>query len=265
MTFSAGMAKDGLQPFCNIYSSFAQRAYDNIIHDAAILNLPVVLCLDRAGLVGEDGATHHGAFDMAFLRPIPNVTIASPMDERELRRLMFTAQLPEKGFFVIRYPRGSGALMDWQCPLEEVKVGTGRKLYDKTFGTDQEKAAKSIAVLTIGPVGNDALKAIEELEQENKCTGRIAHYDMRFLKPIDENILEEVGQNFSEVITVEDGAKNGGLGTAVMEWLNEHNHSIHVQRLALPDEFIEQGTVQQLRQLCGIDKDSIKREIEERL
>lgn len=155
--------------------------------------------------------------------------------------------------------------MDWQCPLEEVKVGTGRKLYDKTFGTDQEQATKSIAVLTIGPVGNDALKAIEELEQENKCTGRIAHYDMRFLKPIDENILEEVGQNFSEVITVEDGAKNGGLGTAVMEWLNEHNHSIHVQRLALPDKFIEQGTVQQLRQLCRIDKDSIKREIEKRL
>ena len=265
VTFSAGMAKDGLQPFCNIYSAFSQRAYDSIIHDMAILNLPVVLCLDRAGLVGEDGATHHGAFDMAFLRPIPNVTIASPMDEHELRRLMFTAQLPEKGFFVIRYPRGGGVLVDWQCPLEEVKVGTGRKLYDKTFGTDQEKAAKSIAVLTIGPVGNDALKAIEELEQENKCTGRIAHYDMRFLKPIDENILEEVGQNFSEVITVEDGTKNGGLGTAVMEWLNEHNHSIHVQRLALPDEFIEQGTVQQLRQLCGIDKDSIKREIEKRL
>ena len=265
MTFSAGMAKDGLQPFCNIYSAFSQRAYDNIIHDTAILNLPVVLCLDRAGLVGEDGATHHGAFDMAFLRPIPNVTIASPMDEHELRHLMYTAQLPEKGFFVIRYPRGGGVLVDWQCSMKEVEVGTGRKLYDKTLGSDPKKTAKSVAVLTIGPIGHDVLKAIEEPEQENKCVGRIAHYDMRFLKPIDENILQEVGNNFSEVITVEDGIRNGGLGTAVMEWLNEHNHCIHVQRLGLPDQFIEQGTVQELRQLCGIDKNNIKQEIEKSL
>ena len=194
MTFSAGMAKDGLQPFCNIYSAFSQRAYDNIIHDTAILNLPVVLCLDRAGLVGEDGATHHGAFDMAFLRPIPGITIASPMNEHELRQLMYTAQLPQKGFFVIRYPRGCGSLVDWRCPLEEIKVGTGRKLYDKTLGNEHKDCTKNIAILTIGPIGNDAQKAIEEIEQEGKYTGRIALYDMRFLKPIDENILEEVGR-----------------------------------------------------------------------
>ena len=265
MTFSAGMAKDGLQPFCNIYSAFSQRAYDNIIHDTAILNLPVVLCLDRAGLVGEDGATHHGAFDMAFLRPIPGITIASPMNEHELRRLMYTAQLPQKGFFVIRYPRGCGFLVDWRCPLEEVKVGTGRKLYDKTLGTEHKDCTKNIAILTIGPIGNDAQKAIEEIEQEGKYTGRIALYDMRFLKPIDENILEEVGKNFSEIITIEDGVINGGLGTTVIEWLNEHNKKIHVQRLGLPDHFIEQGTVAELRELCGFDKYSIKQEIEKRL
>lgn len=265
MTFSAGMAKDGLQPFCNIYSAFSQRAYDNIIHDTAILNLPVVLCLDRAGLVGEDGATHHGAFDMAFLRPIPGITIASPMNEHELRRLMYTAQLPQKGFFVIRYPRGCGSLVDWRCPLEEVKVGTGRKLYDKTLGNEHKDCTKNIAILTIGPIGNDAQKAIEEIEQEGKYTGRIALYDMRFLKPIDENILEEVRKKFSEIITIEDGVINGGLGTTVIEWLNEHNKNIHVQRLGLPDHFIEQGTVAELRELCGFDKYSIKQEIEKRL
>lgn len=265
MTFSAGMAKDGLQPFCNIYSAFSQRAYDNIIHDTAILNLPVVLCLDRAGLVGEDGATHHGAFDMAFLRPIPGITIASPMNEHELRWLMYTAQLPQKGFFVIRYPRGCGSLVDWRCPLEEIKVGTGHKLYDKTLGNEHKDCTKNIAILTIGPIGNDAQKAIEEIEQEGKYTGRIALYDMRFLKPIDENILEEVGKNFSEIITIEDGVINGGLGTTVIEWLNEHNKNIHVQRLGLPDHFIEQGTVTELRELCGFDKYSIKQEIEKRL
>ena len=265
MTFSAGMAKDGLQPFCNIYSAFSQRAYDNIIHDTAILNLPVVLCLDRAGLVGEDGATHHGAFDMAFLRPIPGITIASPMNEHELRRLMYTAQLPQKGFFVIRYPRGCGSLVDWRCPLEELKVGTGRKLYDKTLGNEHKDCTKNIAILTIGPIGNDAQKAIEEIEQEGKYTGLIALYDMRFLKPIDENILEEVGKNFSEIITIEDGVINGGLGTTVIEWLNKHNKNIHVQRLGLPDHFIEQGTVAELRELCGFDKYSIKQEIEKRL
>lgn len=223
VTFSAGMAKDGLQPFCNIYSAFSQRAYDSIIHDMAILNLPVVLCLDRAGLVGEDGATHHGAFDMAFLRPIPNLTISSPMDEHELRRLMYTAQLPGKGSFVIRYPRGKGVLTDWECPLTEIKVGTGRRLHD---GWD-------VAVLSIGPIGNDVEKAINIIESANSPSTQehcpsIAHYDMRFLKPLDETILQEVAERFSRIITIEDGVRDGGLGTAVTEWMSDHGHTPHI-------------------------------------
>ena len=250
VTFSGGMAKDGLQPFCNIYSAFSQRAYDNIIHDAAILKLPVVLCLDRAGLVGEDGATHHGAFDMAFLRPIPHITIASPMNEHELRRLMYTAQLPGKGTFVIRYPRGKGVLADWKCPLEEIKVGTGRKLHD---GHD-------VAVLTIGPIGNDVEQAIQELQAEG-CTRSVAHYDMRFLKPIDESILQETAENCRRIITVEDGTRKGGLGSAVIEWLNDHDYNIPVTRIGLPDEFVEHGTVSQLREIVGMDNESIKKAI----
>lgn len=256
VTFSAGMAKDGLQPFCNIYSAFSQRAYDSIIHDAAILNLPVVLCLDRAGLVGEDGATHHGAFDMAFLRPIPNLTIASPMDERELRRLMYTAQLPDKGTFVIRYPRGNGVLTDWKCSLEEIEVGTGRCLHD---GND-------VAVLSIGPIGNDVEKAIKLIEGAECATAgdrclSIAHYDMRFLKPLDDKILAEVASRFSRIITVEDGVRNGGLGSAVTEWMSDHGYSPKITRMGLPDHFVEQGTVQQLREICGIDIESIKRQL----
>lgn len=243
VTFSAGMAKDGLQPFCNIYSSFAQRAYDNIIHDVAILRLPVVLCLDRAGLVGEDGPTHHGAFDLAYLRPIPNLTICSPMDEHELRKLMFTAQLPDKGPFVIRYPRGCGVLVDWRCPLEEIKVGTGRKLKD----------GEDVAVLSIGPVGNNAALAVEGT--------KAAHYDMRFLKPLDEDILHEVGQRFRKVVTVENGVRNGGLGSAVLEWMSDHGYQPQVVRLGLPDEFVEHGTVQQLLEIVGLDVESISREI----
>lgn len=256
VTFSAGMAKDGLHPFCNIYSAFSQRAYDSIIHDAAILNLPVVLCLDRAGLVGEDGATHHGAFDMAFLRPIPNLTIASPMDERELRRLMYTAQLPEKGTFVIRYPRGSGVLTDWRCSFKEIEVGTGRRLRD---GSD-------IAVLSIGPIGNDVEKAIQMIEddfqsiEKGSCPS-VAHYDMRFLKPLDDKLLMEVASRFSRIITIEDGVRNGGLGTAVIEWMSEHGYSPEIIRMGMPDNFIEQGTVQQLREICGIDIESIKKQL----
>ena len=256
VTFSAGMAKDGLQPFCNIYSAFSQRAYDSIIHDTAILNLPVVICLDRAGLVGEDGATHHGAFDMAFLRPIPNLTIASPMNERELRRLMYTAQLPRKGTFVIRYPRGKGVLTDWECPLKEIEVGTGRRIHD---GWD-------VAVLSIGPIGNDVEKAIKLVEGAESSTSNghcpsIAHYDMRFLKPLDEKILEEVGNRFSRIITIEDGVRNGGLGSAVTEWMSDHGYTPHITRMGLPDHFVEQGTVQQLREICGIDIESIKKRL----
>ena len=263
VTFSGGMAKDGLIPFCNIYSSFAQRAYDNIIHDMALLNLPVVLCLDRAGLVGEDGPTHHGAFDMAALRPIPHLTIASPMNEHELRNLMYSAQLPNQGSYVIRYPRGNGVLVDWKNPMEEIKTGTGRKLKD---GDD-------IAVITIGPIGNDAAKAIAELEAEGKeqceasdegkeqCEGKplsIAHYDLRFLKPLDNSLLEEVGKKFKHIVTIEDGVRNGGMGSAVLEWMSDHGYQPTIIRMGLPDDFVEHGTVNQLREIVHLDNNSIK-------
>lgn len=254
VTFSGGMAKDGLQPFCNIYSAFAQRAYDNIIHDVAILNLPVVICLDRAGLVGEDGATHHGAFDMAALRPVPNITLASPMNEHELRRLMYTAQLPGKGTFVIRYPRGRGVLADWHCPLEEVKVGTGRKLRD---GDD-------IAVLSVGPVGNNVVKAVEMMENDGDGIS-VAHYDMRFVKPLDENLLKEVAAKFKHVITVEDGVREGGFGSAVIEWMEDNGQHLDIVRLGLPDHFVEHGTVAQLQSIVGIDAEGIRHTIEETL
>ena len=245
VTFSGGMAKDGLQPFCNIYSSFAQRAYDNIIHDLALLSLPVVLCLDRGGLVGEDGPTHHGAFDMAALRPIPHLTICSPMDEHELRRMMYTAQLPDMGTVVIRYPRGAAEHNDWRCKLEAIEVGTGRRMHE---GHD-------VAVLTIGPIGNVAAEAVAEVEAEGQLT--VAHYDMRYLKPIDGGILDEVGQRFSRVITVEDGVRCGGLGTAVTEWIADHHYTPEIVRLGLPDEFVEHGTVSELRRIAGIDKATI--------
>lgn len=245
VTFSGGMAKDGLQPFCNIYSSFAQRAYDNIIHDLALLSLPVVLCLDRGGLVGEDGPTHHGAFDMAALRPIPHLTICSPMDEHELRRMMYTAQLPGMGTVVIRYPRGAAEHNDWRCKLEAIEVGTGRRMHE---GHD-------VAVLTIGPIGNVAAEAVAEVEAEGQLT--VAHYDMRYLKPIDGGILDEVGQRFSRVITVEDGVRCGGLGTAVTEWMADHHYTPEIVRLGLPDEFVEHGTVSELRRIAGIDKATI--------
>ena len=263
VTFSGGMAKDGLIPCCNIYSSFAQRAYDNIIHDMALLNLPVVLCLDRAGLVGEDGPTHHGAFDMAALRPIPHLTIASPMNEHELRNLMYSAQLPNQGSYVIRYPRGNGVLVDWKNPMEEIKTGTGRKLKD---GDD-------IAVITIGPIGNDAAKAIAELEAEGKeqcaasdeskeqCEGKplsIAHYDLRFLKPLDNSLLEEVGKKFKHIVTIEDGVRNGGMGSAVLEWMSDHGYQPTITRMGLPDDFVEHGTVNQLREIVHLDNNSIK-------
>lgn len=245
VTFSGGMAKDGLQPFCNIYSSFMQRAHDNVIHDIAIQKLPVVLCLDRAGLVGEDGPTHHGAFDMACLRPIPNLTISSPMNEQELRRLMYTAQLPDKGPFVIRYPRGRGVLVDWKCPLEEVPVGKGRKLKD---GDD-------LAVISIGPIGNTAARAIAQAEKELSVS--IAHYDLRFLKPLDEAMLHEIGRKFSRILTVEDGIIEGGMGSAVLEFMADHSYKPTVKRIGIPNIFVEHGTVKELYRVCGMDEESM--------
>ena len=250
-TFSCGMAKDGLMPFCNIYSAFAQRAYDNIIHDAAILNLPVVFCLDRAGLVGEDGPTHHGVFDIAALRTVPNLTLCSPMDEQELRRMMYTAQLPGKGTVVIRYPRGKGVQReDWECPLEEIEIGKGRCISE---GSD-------VAVLSYGPIGNDVQKAIGELHDEG-CTLSIAHYDMRFCKPLDTVMLEDVAQRFRRVITVEDGQRAGGFGSAVLEWMSDNDKDVKVDRIGLPDKFIEHGTVAQLKKIAGIDTEAIKKAI----
>ena len=253
VTFSGGMAKDGLLPFCNIYSAFAQRAYDNIIHDVALLKLNVVLCLDRAGLVGEDGPTHHGAFDMAALRIVPNLTIASPMDEHELRKLMYTAQLPDRGPFIIRYPRGSGSVVDWRCPFEEIPIGKGRKLRD---GSD-------VAVITIGPIGVQAAAAIDACS--GATTNTIAHYDLRFLKPLDEEMLHEIGRKFQRIVTIEDGVRNGGMGSAVMEWMEDHGYHPIVKRLGLPDHFVEHGTIAQLQAIVGLDKESIINAISEQL
>lgn len=246
VTFAGGLAKEGLVPFCNIYSSFAQRAYDNIIHDVALCRLPVVFCLDRAGLVGQDGATHHGAFDLAALRPIPNLTISSPMNEHELRCLMYTAQLPNNGPFVIRYPRGRGALTDWRCPLMELPIGRGRKL---TEGSD-------VAVLTLGPIGNVVAEVVRELKEAGRF---VAHYDMRFLKPIDQDILREVGKGYKRLVTVEDGVVQGGLGSAVVEYMADHNLHPEVIRLGLPDSFVEHGTPEELYHIVGLDAEAIKK------
>ena len=247
VTFSGGMAKDGLAPFCNIYSSFSQRAYDNVIHDVALLDLPVVLCLDRAGLVGEDGPTHHGVFDIAALRSVPHLTIASPMDEHELRRLMYTAQLPDKGAFVIRYPRGRGVLKDWECPFEEAPVGTGRRLRE---GND-------VAVLSIGPIGNRVEQAINELNGARS----VAHYDMRYIKPLDETLLFEIAEKFNRIITIEDGVRNGGFGSAVLEWMSDRGYHPQIVRMGIDDCFVEHGSVEQLYEIVGLDIESIKKNI----
>ena len=244
VTFSAGLAKGGSIPFCNIYSSFMQRGYDNLIHDVALQRLNFVLCLDRAGIVGEDGPTHHGAFDLAYLRPIPNLTISSPYDECELRRLMFTAVQPNKGAFVIRYPRGKGSLADWRCPLEAVEVGKGRLMRE---GSD-------VAFLTLGPLGKVMESVVDEAVKQGVS---VAHYDMRFLKPIDTDILRQVGENFKYVVTLEDGCVSGGLGSAVVEYMSENGYNPTIKVMGIPDKFIEHGTPEELYRLCGMDKDSV--------
>ena len=243
VTFSAGMAKEGMIPFCNVYSSFMQRAYDQLIHDVAIQKLHMVLCLDRGGLVGEDGATHHGVFDLAYMRPIPNLVIASPLDEHDLRNLMFTGYKYD-GPFVIRYPRGKGVLIDWRNEMKQLPVGKGRKLRE---GAD-------LAILSIGAIGNDVRKAIEIVAEKGIS---IAHYDMIYLKPIDESLLHEVGQKFSKVITVENGVIQGGLGSAVLEFMSDNGYMPQVKRIGIPDKFIEHGSVPELNRLCGMDTESI--------
>ncbi|MCL2097880.1 MAG: 1-deoxy-D-xylulose-5-phosphate synthase [Bacteroidales bacterium] len=244
VTFAAGLAAQGLLPFCNIYSSFMQRAYDEVIHDVALQNLQVVFCLDRGGLVGEDGATHHGAYDLAYFRCIPNMVIAVPMNELELRNMMYTAQLPGGGPFVIRYPRGSGVGMDWRQPFEKIAVGTARKL----------RSGGTTALLSVGDIGNTAAKAIERLAAEGIA---VAHYDMRFVKPIDEAVLHEIGKQYKQVVTLENGAVLGGLGSAVAEFFTDHGYKLPVTRLGIPDRFVEHGALEQLHAECGTDEAGI--------
>lgn len=251
VTFSGGLAKDGMMPFCNIYSSFSQRAYDNIIHDVAILKLNVVLCLDRAGLVGEDGPTHHGAFDVAFLRCIPNLTICSPYDEHEMRNMMYTAQLPDMGPFVIRYPRGRGNLVDWKNDFEEIPVGKGRCLIE----------GKDLAVITLGPIGQTLRDIIGEIDTE----GRIGLYDLRFVKPLDKDMLCDIARRYRMIVTVEDGVRNGGAGSAIIEFMQDNGFSIPVHRIGLPDEFVEHGSVGELYKVCGMDKESISSVLKQKL
>ncbi|MBL3654587.1 1-deoxy-D-xylulose-5-phosphate synthase [Fulvivirga sediminis] len=245
VTFSAGLASQGLVPFCNIYSSFMQRAYDQVIHDVCIQDLPVNFCLDRAGFAGADGPTHHGAYDIAYMRCIPNMIIASPMNEAELRNLMYTSQKPRDGkAFTIRYPRGQGVMPDWKTPMEEVKVGTGRKIKD----------GEEVAILTIGHIGNYAVEACEKLVKRGLNP---AHYDMRFVKPLDEDILHEVFKNYSKVITVEDGCLPGGMGSAIIEFMADNGYNAQVSRLGIPDAIIEHGEQLELHKECGFDADGI--------
>ena len=248
VTFSAGMATQGLLPFCNIYSTFMQRAFDQVIHDVAIQNLHVVFCLDRAGLVGDDGPTHHGAFDIAYFRCIPNMIVSAPMNEEELRDLMFTSQEKNHGPFSIRYPRGKGVMPKWKTPFKSIEVGTGRKL----------RSGESIAILSFGHVGNFASEVCNDFDKEGL---HIAHYDLRFAKPLDHKMLHEVFENYPHVITVEDGCISGGVGSAVLEFMSDHQYHSSVYRLGIPDEFIEHGTQAQLHSDCGYDKVSIAKTV----
>ncbi|MFA8436510.1 MAG: 1-deoxy-D-xylulose-5-phosphate synthase [Marinifilaceae bacterium] len=248
VTFSGGMAAKGLVPFCNIYSSFMQRAYDQVIHDVALQNLNVVFCLDRGGLVGADGATHHGAYDLSFFRCVPNLVVSAPLNEEELRNLMYTAQLKDQGPFSIRYPRGRGVNVNWRTPFKELPVGKGQKLRD----------GNQLALLSIGAIGQEAIHAINELEKEGIS---VAHYDMRYLKPIDEEILHEVFQNHNKVITLEDGSIIGGLGSAVLEFMSDNAYTARVKRLGIPDRYVEQGTQQELYRECGYDSEGIQKTV----
>jgi 1-deoxy-D-xylulose-5-phosphate synthase len=249
VTFSAGMAKEGMIPFCNIYSSFMQRAYDNVIHDVALQQLNVVLCLDRAGIVGSDGATHHGQFDLAYMRCIPNLTISAPRNEEELRNLMFTGQQENSGPFVIRYPRGNGFTANWRTPMKVQSIGKGEKLKD----------GKDLAILTLGTIAHNTENAIKSIESNYDLS--FAHFDMRFLKPLDENMLHEIAQNFEQIITIEDGVIQGGFGSAVLEFLSENGYKTQVKRFGLPDNFIEHGSPEELYTMLGLDETGIENSI----
>ena len=250
VTFSAGMATQGLIPFCNIYSTFMQRAYDQVIHDVAIQNLSVVFCLDRAGLVGEDGPTHHGSFDIAYFKCIPNMIISSPMNEEELRNLMFTAQEKNHGPFTIRYPRGKGVMPEWKTEFKSIEIGTGRKL----------RSGENIAILSLGHIGNYASQLCYEYDKEGM---HIGHYDLRFAKPLDQKMLHEVFQNYEHIITIEDGCILGGVGSSVIEFMVDNQYNSSVYRLGIPDEFIEHGSQTQLHAYCGYDKNSLRNKIEQ--
>ena len=250
VTFSAGLATQGLIPFCNIYSSFMQRAYDQVLHDVALQNLNVVFCLDRAGFAGADGPTHHGAYDIAYMRCIPKMTIAAPMNEQELRNLMYTASQDNMGPFTIRYPRGNGVMVDWKTPLEILPVGVGRKI----------KEGEKVAILTLGHPGNFAVEACEQLAKENIFP---AHYDLRFAKPLDEKMLREVFENYTHIITVEDGCLQGGVGSAVLEFMADHQLNAIVKRLGIPDQYIEHGEQPELWKECGFDAEAIAAAVRE--
>lgn len=253
VTFSAGLATQGLIPFCNIYSSFMQRAYDQVIHDVCIQNLPVNFCLDRAGFAGADGATHHGAYDLAFFRCVPNMIVSAPMNEAELRNLMYTAQLPRKEkAFSIRYPRGKGVMIDWRTPMQKVEIGKGRKL----------REGEDIAILTIGHIGNYAVEVCNRFAKKNMLIG---HYDMRFVKPLDEAMLHEVFARYKKVITVEDGCIQGGFGSAVLEFMADHGYQAEVKRLGIPDKVVEHGEQIELHRECGFDPDGIENVVAEML
>ncbi len=244
VTFSAGLATQGMLPFCNIYSTFMQRAYDQVVHDVALQKLNVVFCLDRGGLVGEDGATHHGAFDLAYFRSVPDMIVSAPMNEQELRNLMYTAQSEPLGAFSIRYPRGRGVMPDWKLPMEKLEIGKGRKI----------RSGKDITIISIGHVGNFVTEAAQKLSTENI---EVAHYDMRFLKPIDKILLHDVFKTHQKIITIEDGTIIGGLGSAVLEFMSDHNYKAEVKRLGIPDKFIEQGSLSELHKECGFDAEGI--------
>lgn len=251
VTFSAGLAKDGMTPFCNIYSTFIQRAYDNIIHDVALQNIPVIFCLDRGGLVGSDGATHHGVFDIAFMRAIPNMTVAAPRNEIELRNLMLTAEQHKSGPFVIRYPRGKGSIADWRQPMEVLEIGKGECLKD----------GQDLAVLTIGTMANNASQAIEKIESDGKY--KIAHYDLRFIKPLDEKLLHEIAKKFKKIVTIEEGVLKGGFGSAILEFMSDNNYQIVIKRLGIADTFIEHGSPEELHHLVGLDAEGIGERLRE--